>query len=129
VGLRYTQVQGQDPQISISTNLNDLVQRIVQKAIDKYAKAAQAELEAAFKKYVGTELESQLVSKDAVNNLLGTLQGDRASSENLTKSLDTKKTELENRGKALAQNSVNKTSGSAVQKAADTIKKIEVPKF
>lgn len=129
LAVRYTQDQGREPQIFISTNLDDLVQRVVQKAMDRYAKAAQTELEATFKKYVGTELESQLVSKDDVNNLLGMLKGDRASSENLTKSMDTKKVELENRGKVLAQDSVNKATGSAVQRATDTIKKIEIPKF
>ena len=129
VGVRYTQDPGQDPQLSISTNLNDLVQRIVQRAMDRYAKTAQAALETAFKKYVGAELENQLVSKDDTNNLLGTLKGDRVSSESLAKSLDAKKAELENRGKALAQDAVNKAAGSAGQRAADAVKKIEVPKF
>lgn len=133
VALQFAQDQGQEPRISLQTNLNDMVQRIVQKAMDKYAKTTQAELETAFKNYVGAELESQLVSKEDANNLLGTLQGDRASSEKLTKSLDAKKAELENRGKALGRDTVQKAlggdPGSAIQKATDTIKKIEVPKF
>ncbi len=117
VGVGYQKPAGRDARFSITTNLNDLVAAALKATADRYVKQAEAELDAAFKKYVAGELEAQLGGKADADALLGAAKGDQAAADKLTASLDAKKTELENRATAIAK-----------EAAAGALKKVDIPK-
>lgn len=118
LGLGYVKEAGRDPRFTVATNLDDLVSAALSAAAERYAKKAEAELDAAFKKYAGTELEGKLGTKDDAQALLGTAKGEQAAADSLGASLDAKKAELENRAGALAKDA-----------AAGALKKVELPKL
>ncbi|MDX9957265.1 MAG: hypothetical protein RBT68_02380 [Spirochaetia bacterium] len=118
LGVGYDQEGNEPPKFSVTTNLNDLVAAALAATADRYAKQAEAELDAAFRKYTGTELEGKLGAKDSAEALLGAAKGDKAAADRLGTSLDAKKVELENRAAALAKDA-----------AAGVIKNVEIPTF
>jgi uncharacterized protein (TIGR03545 family) len=118
LGIGYDQEGSGAPKFSVTTNLNDIVAAALAATADRYAKKAEAELDAAFRKYAGTELEGKLDAKDSTEALLGAAKGDKAAADRLGASLDAKKVELENRAAALAKDA-----------AAGVIKNVEIPKF
>jgi uncharacterized protein (TIGR03545 family) len=118
LGVGYVQEDSGAPKFSVKTNLNDLVAAALAATADRYAKKAEAELDVAFRKYAGTELEGKLGAKDSAKALLGAAKGDKAAADRLGASLDAKMVELENRAAALAKDA-----------AAGVIKGIEIPKF
>ncbi len=118
LGVGYEQEGSGTPKFSVTTNLNDLVAAALAATADRYAKKAEAELDAAFRKYAGTELEGKLGAKAGAEALLGTAKGDKTAADSLGASLDAKKVELENRAGTLAKDA-----------AAGALKKVEIPKL
>ncbi len=116
VGVDYEQEDGAAPRFAVTTNLNGLVGAALAATADRYARKAEAELDAAFRSYAGTELEGKLGAKDGATTLLSAAKGDKTAADSLGASLDAKKVELENRASALAKGA-----------AADALKSVEIP--
>jgi uncharacterized protein (TIGR03545 family) len=114
----YEQEDSGPPRFSVTTNLNDIVAAALAATADRYARKAEAELDAAFRQYAGTELEGKLGAKGSAEALLGAAKGDKAAADSLGASLDAKMVELENRAAALAR-----------EAAAGVIKNVEIPKI
>jgi len=120
VGVAYEQVGSGSPRFAITTNLDSLVGAALAATADRYARKAEAELDAAFRNYTGTELEGKLGAKDGAKDgattLLSAAKGDKTAVDSLGASLDAKKVELENRASALAKDA-----------AADVLKSVDIP--
>lgn len=116
VNVDYEQNAGAAPSFAVTTNLNSLVGAALAATADRYARKAEAELDAAFRSYAGTELEGKLGAKDGATTALSAAKGDKAAADSLGASLDAKKAELENRASVLAKDA-----------AADALKSVEIP--
>ncbi|HUW69210.1 MAG TPA: hypothetical protein VMX33_03155 [bacterium] len=116
VDVDYVREGSGSPRFAVTTNLNDLVSAALAATTERYARKAETELDAAFKNHAGTELERKLGARDGATTLLAAARGDKTAADSLGASLDTKKSELENRASALAKDA-----------AADVLKNVEIP--
>ncbi|HAE22106.1 MAG TPA: hypothetical protein DCG47_07260 [Spirochaetaceae bacterium] len=92
---------GGNERFSLSTNIDAIVEEALRELASSYAKQASAELEKELRSYVAEELEGSIASKEEFDALFAATKGDKAASDSLKKSLDTKLKDLENKAKAL----------------------------
>ncbi len=123
VSVAYEQEASGGQKFTVKTNLDSIVAAAISGAAERYAKKASAELEKALRDYVGKELEGKFVSGQQLDAVLAAAKGDAAAADALRKALDAKRGELENRGKAMAEEAADKAKAAAQKAASDAAKK------
>jgi len=111
-------IQLTDSNLSITTNITDLITRALARTAEIYARRAIADIELALRKKIDEYINGRFTSKDQVETLLRTARGNRTAIEQTLGALNAKKDEFEQRLRSMASDAAQQAgqqAGQAIQ--------------
>jgi len=102
LGMQYVHKINQNDEFKITSNLADLFTRALRNIAETYVKKAMDDIEKALRQKIDQYIDGRFASKEEVDLLFKAARGDKTAVDQLKKSLDEKKDELEKKLKAQA---------------------------
>ena len=102
LGLRYEHVISGQDRFSVDTNFDEILKNAISGIVNQYLKQAQDALENALRERIEQYIDGRFVSSEELDLLFGALRGDLNAVDELKNVLDSKRAELENRARSMA---------------------------
>jgi len=120
LGMQYIHKINQNDEFKITTNLADLFARALRNIAEAYVKKAMDDIERVLRQKINQYIDGRFVSKEEVDLLFKVVRGDKTAVDQLKKTLETKKEELEKQLKEQATDAAKKV-------IQDNLQKVPVP--
>ncbi|MDR1240238.1 MAG: hypothetical protein LBK27_08985 [Treponema sp.] len=121
LGIGYEHFAGQDDHFTLTTNIGSLIMDALKQTASVYAKKAADDLEKALREKIAGYIDGRFVSRDELDALFKTAQGDKAAMDQLKNTLDSKKNEFEQKIRAAANEAVDQAKEEAQRQAEQAV--------
>ncbi|MDR0475776.1 MAG: hypothetical protein LBH43_19165 [Treponema sp.] len=125
LGLQYTHwADDRADELKLTTNIADLVARALRNAVSAYTQKALNEVERALRAKIDQYIDGKFVSKDEVDALLKMARGDKDALDQVKNSLNSKKTEYEQKLKAAADQAAQQVKDEVKQQGQQALQDV-----
>jgi uncharacterized protein (TIGR03545 family) len=118
LGLQYAHKTDGKDDFKITSNIADLFARALRSAAEAYVNKAFDDIEKALRQKIDKYIDGKFASKEDVDTLLKAVKGDKSAVDQMKKTLDSKKAELEQKLRSQAADAIR-----------DNVPNIKIPGF
>jgi len=120
-GISYEHVVDGSDLFSVTTNFGEILRTAMERIVSQYLRQAEEALERALRAKIERHIDGRFLGREELDLVFGAIRGDQTAVNALRGSLDSKRSELEERLRSAAEDAARRVADQAREQAQQAI--------